>query len=90
MHRLSQQPRVSFIQFASAISYASPIVNDMYFARIQDTYNTLKIVASPLQGPIARNLPDGGSASLEGLIRALEVSNKVLFKPFLREIDAFM
>lgn len=67
-----KKPRISYVQYSSATSYASPIVKDMYFTRNQDTVNTVKSLSGPLQGPIARNLPDGGSAALEGLIRGLE------------------
>jgi hypothetical protein len=46
----------------------------MYFTRNQDSSNSFKAISGPLKGPIARNLPDGGSAALEGLVRAVEVS----------------
>jgi hypothetical protein len=52
----------------------------MYFTRTQETFTSL---GGPLQGPIARNLLDGGSAALEGLVRAIEVSsfiNYILYR----------
>lgn len=69
--------RVSYILYSSADSAGSPVLKDVYFLPHNDS---LILYRSLLQqrnsSPIARTLPDGSSASLEALVRAIEVSRR--------------
>ncbi|KAG8834443.1 hypothetical protein FRC17_008809 [Serendipita sp. 399] len=71
-HVLNAKPRLSFILYTSASSHAQPIIKDEYFSLRKDYEAFSKAIAGPLTAPISRPLPRGGSASLEGLIRAIE------------------
>ncbi|KAG8854771.1 hypothetical protein FRB91_003104 [Serendipita sp. 411] len=72
-HVLNSKPRLSFILYSSASSHTPPIIIDQYFSSRNDYEVASRAIAGPLTAPIARPLPGGGSASLEALVRAIEV-----------------
>lgn len=64
--------RLSYVLYSSAGSSGGPIVEDRYFSRSQDLDSAIGSISGSLGGFVARPLPGGGSASLEGLVRAIE------------------